>query len=345
MLKKESKSITLYFSYVPVLLLVVLVLGVTSIAGLKSLSTKNTDGSVLSKGSGSGGEDNDDENDNEEEDEDDNKNEDGKENEDGDDKNRDGDKSNDAKTRESITNPNGTTSQIRREIKDDGKVKIEIRTFDSEGNKIKVEKYEGETGEEKSRVTTYDPSGTKLSDLRLETKDGKRLELRVKEGETEFTRIRYDADKNELIVKTDDETGEASSEGRLKVKLDGDDFIVSRKGVDALSKFPISVDDTTGKIFVTTPVGEVELRSMPDTIVQKAKDSNELSEIDSLELSKQVSTNRNDLEYTVSGTKAEKLLGLFTLKIPSSLIYNATTGDFVRNEQTFVTRILSLFTF
>ena len=330
--KKGSESITLYFSYVPVLLLLVLVLSVTSIAGIKSLSTKNTDGSVLSKGSDSEDED----------DKDKEENEDEKESEDNDnDENEDRDEPNDSKTRKLIVNPNGTTSQVRREVEDGGKVKTEIRTFDSNGNKIKVEKYESEDGKEKSRVTTYDISGTKLSDLKLETEDGRKLELRVKEGQTDFTRIRYDNDKNELIVKTN----ESSSESELKVKLEGNDFKVSRKGVGALSKFPISIDDATGKIFVTTPNGEVELKSMPDTIVQKAKDSDELDEIDSLELSKQTNTNQNDLEYTVSGTRTEKLLGLFSLQIPTNLIYDATTGNFVKDEQALVNRILSLFSF
>src|SRR3989338_53272 len=170
--KKGSESITLYFSYVPVLLLLVLVLSVTSIAGIKSLSTKNTDGSVLSKGSDSEDED----------DKDKEENEDEKESEDNDnDENEDRDEPNDSKTRKLIVNPNGTTSQVRREVEDGGKVKTEIRT----------------------------------SDLKLETEDGRKLELRVKEGQTDFTRIRYDNDKNELIVKTN----ESSSESELKVKL------------------------------------------------------------------------------------------------------------------------------
>ena len=348
--EKKSKSLILYFSYLPILFLLALIFGVTSFVGVRSLSTKNTKGSVLSKGSGSDGSDDnkDDGNDDKDKSDDDNK-DDGKDS----DKDNNDDDDNDGvldldedefgssgekqKTKQTITNPDGTTSEVRREVEKDGEIKVEIRTFDAEGNKIMVEKYESGDGEEKSRVKTYDATGTKLSDFRFKTEDGKELELRVKEGDVELQRVKFNVDKNELIVRTGDES-------RIRIRTDQNNFVVSREGANAISKFPISIDDATGEIFVKTPAGDVQLKAMPDTIVQKAQVSDDLDVVEGVELNTQ-DDKASNLEYVVTGTKSEKLLGVFALNIPSSLIYDAQTGEFVRNDQGFVTRILNLFSF
>lgn len=355
--KKTSKSLglTLYSLHLPILL-IMLALGIVSFTSLRSLSVKNESGKVLSEKSGSGGGDDEDkdedkdedENKNEDEDKDDDSNEeddndnDGVENEVDDDDDNDGvmdlDDSNEKqKTEQTVINSDGTTSEIRKEVKKDGETKVEIRTFDAEGNKIMVEKYESDNGKEKSKVKTYDVTGTKLSDFEFETEDGKKLELKVKEGDTELQRVRLNVDKNELIVRAGDES-------RIRIRTSQNNFVVSREGINAVSKFPISVDDATGEVFVKTPAGDVLLKAMPDTIVQKAQASDDLDSVESVGFGTQADVSLN-LEYVVTGTKSEKLFGMFTLNIPSSLIYDAQTGEFVRNDQGVVTRVLDLFSF
>ena len=339
--EKKSKSLILYSSYLPMLLLLVLVLGITSLIGARSLSTKNNEGSVLSKDSDSGSDGGEDENDNDDNDDDSIENEvDDDDDNDGildSDEDKSGNSNEKQKTIQTITNPDGTTSEIKREVKKDGEIKLEIRTFDAEGNKIMVEKFESDGGKEESRVKTYDATGTKLSDFKFKTEDGKELELRIKEGDVELQRVRLNVDKNELVVRTGDES-------RVRIRTDENNFVISREGINAASKFPISIDDATGEIFVKTPAGDVQLKAMPDTIVQKAQASNDLDVVKSVELNSQADKASN-LEYVVTGTKSEKLLGVFTLNIPSSLIYDAATGNFVKNDQSFVTRILNLFSF
>ena len=351
---KSSKflSLTLYSLHLPILL-IILALSIVSFTGLRSLSVKN--GDVLkdsSERNGSGG--GDDENDDEDKNDDDNEgssndDDDGDEieNEVDDDDDNDGvadlddskseNSGKEQKTRQTVVNTDGTTSEIRREVKKDGEIKMEVRTFDAEGNKIMVEKYESGDGKEKSRVKTYDATGTKLSDFRFKTEDGKELELRVKEGDTELQRVKFNVDKNELIVRTGDES-------RVRIRTNKDNFVISREGINAISKFPISVDDATGEVFVKTPAGDIQLKAMPDTIVQKAQASDDLDDVKSLSLNTQ-SDEALNLEYVVTGTKSEKLLGVFALNIPSSLVYDTQTGGFVRNEQGFVTRILDLVSF
>ncbi len=367
--KKVSKSLrpsNLYIS----MLLVALVVGWASVNGIVSLSAKNSSGIVLSENSGSGGggddnggdddsEDEEDESDDDNEDSNDDENEDEVEDEneaedDSDDDGIDGDvdddddndgildldednsgSSNERKTRQTITNPDGTTSQIRTEVKSDGEIKTEVRTFSSEGNKISVEKFESQDGKEKTRIRTFDETGTKLTDFEFETEDGKKLELRLKEGDVELSRVVINQDKHELIVRAEDES-------RIRIRTLRDNFVISREGINALSKFPISIDDATGQIYVKTPAGDVQLNAMPDTIVAKARASDDLDVVNGVSLDTQQDETTN-VEYVVTGTKSEKLLGLFSLKIPSRLSFDAKTGGFLNNDQGFVTRILDLF--
>ena len=256
------------------------------------------------------------------------------------------------KTIERTQNSDGTFTVVKREV-DDDEIKYEVRTYDANGNKIRVEKFESDDDDSKSRVKIYDEFGNKLSDFRLETDDGKELELRLKEGDVELTRVIFDVDKQELVVKSDemdDDTaesgGDEGNENRLRIRLVGDNFILTRQGVDALSRFPMVVDDETGQILVLTPAGEVNLGVMPDSIVEKAESTDDIDEVESLELaSESTSSESAPLEFKLFGTKSERLLGLFNLQIPSTLIYDAETGDFLRSDQPFITKVLDLFSF
>jgi len=365
--KKVSKSLRPSNVYIS-MLLVALVFGWASINDVFSLSAQNRTGVVLSENSGSGGgdddsggndddedddnesdDDNEDDNEDEAEDVDDNENDedsddDGIESEVDDDDDNDGvldlddddsESSNELKTRQTITNPDGTTSQIRTEVKNNGEIKTEVRTFNSEGIKISVEKFESQDGKEKSRLRTFDAIGNKLTDFEFETEDGKKLELRVKEGDVELSRVVINQEKHELIVRAEDES-------RIRIRTLQNNFVISREGINAISKFPISIDDATGQIYVKTPAGDVQLNAMPDTIVAKAQASDDLDVVNGVRLDTQQDETTN-VEYVVTGTKSEKLLGLFSLKIPSRLSFDAKTGGFLKNDQGFVTRILDLF--
>jgi len=341
--QRKRYSVNLYSLLLPILVLAALVIaGTTGKIGFKRPQQEKSD--VLSSGSGNGGDDDEDE-DNEDEDSDEgdsdgNESEDNDSDSDRDDEGNDSedeneleDKDDEDETRETITNPDGTTTEIRRETEGD-ETKVEFRTFDAAGNKIMVEKFESKEGEEKSRVKTYDASGTKLTDLRLETEDGKEIEFRVKEGETELSRVKFDAEDQKLVIRTDDEANS------LIIKTSGNNFVLTRGGINALSNFPITIDDETGQTFVKTPNGNIELKVMPDSIVERAQLAATIVGDEDLELS-----SGDELEYRLAGAKSEKLLGIFQVKIPSQLIYSAETGELLKSEQGFITKVLDLFSF
>ena len=76
---------------------------------------------------------------------------------------------------------------------------------------------------------------------------------------------------------------------------------------------------------------------MPDAIVEKAQSSDDIDEVETLELETE-----DNLEYKLTGTKSGDLLGIFAIQIPSTLVYDADTGEFLRMEdQTILTKLLN----
>lgn len=364
--KHKYQTYTLYSLHIPILLLLIGLVATAGYMGLQATEANSEMGfdkelsAVLGDddkdeddNSGKGSKDKDDDKDDDRDDDKDDDRDDDK----GDDRNTEYKEAayEESKTTERIQNEDGTITIKETETEDDGEIKVEIRTYDANGNKIRVEKYESDEGEEKSRVKVYDEFGNKLSDFRLETEDGKELELKLKEGETELSRVRFDLEKQELVVKTgelesqnsDDSTNEKNEvedNNRIRIRLAGNSFVVTRNGVEALSMFPLTVDDETGDIFVNTPVGLIELNAMPDSIVQRAQLSDDIDDVTSVELG--TSDENTTLEYILVGEKREKLLGLFELQIPVELIYDAESGDFLEaGERSFRTKILELFSF
>jgi hypothetical protein len=239
-------------------------------------------------------------------------------------------------TIETVVNDDGTTSEIKRESS--GKEnKVEIKTFDAQGTLVgtrKVETKEG--GQQEVKVKTYDAFGKALQEMKLKTKEGE-VELKVKKSEGGESKVKYDAEDGVLKIKTADNE---SGKNEFTVRARGENFEIERAGVGVLTNFPMTVDEATGQVLVQTPAGEVALKALPDTIVEKAKMDSGLDEVEDVKLNAD-----NGVKYVVSGAKSEKLLGVFNLRIPTQLAFDATTGDFVASEQSFVNRVLDLFSF
>ena len=257
------------------------------------------------------------------------------------------------KTTERVTNVDGTYSIIEKEI-EGTETKYKVKTYDANNNLIGKGETETKDGETKSESKTYDTNGNTLTEVKLESKDGKKLELKTKQNGTE-SKVKFDAEKQELEIETedneidDDDANELNetenTESKLKIKVVGDSFEISRKGINAQSKFPLVVDETTGAIFVKTPNGEVKLGAMPDTIVEKAKTSSNLDTVDSVELDDSVDETDDTIEFTLTGTKSQNLFGVFEMQIPTTVTYDANTGEFIKSDQTLTNRIIDLFSF
>ena len=236
------------------------------------------------------------------------------------------------KSLERIENPDGTVSFIKREVEGD-KIKIEIKTYNAAGIKIGESKVEIDGDKSESNIKEFDTLGKLLKSLEIKTEDGGELKLKIKEtqdGQMELSKLKYDLIKQELEIKLED--------GNLRIRVEGDNFELIDGASKVLTNFPITADPLTGQIFVTTPKGIVELKQMPDSILEKALAHGGTAEIKDLQSIK-------ELEYRVESESVEKLLGLFPISIPSVGYYDSQTGEIIEEQISLINRILSALSF
>lgn len=191
---------------------------------------------------------------------------------------------NKTKTQERVQNANGTYSMIKTETEGD-KLKIETKTYDAYGKLISEEKHEA--SDEGFESETEDASGNKL-----------------------------------------------------KVRVQNTETLIKREGLTGLNNFPLYIDETDGSVYVDTPKGEVKLGVMPQAIIEKAEENDDIDSVEEIEIESDDTT-----EYSLKVTKVEKLFGVFALEIPSTVYFDAQNGEQVRKEQTFINKVIDFLSF
>ncbi len=251
-----------------------------------------------------------------------------------------------SKEQEIISNQDGTTTEVRRDVKKDGRINVRYITRDVDGNKLEDKRgeYNRGEGEEKVRIKTYDVYGEKLTDVQLKTIDGQTVNLRSSDTEA-GTKVKYDAQHDRLVIRTDGTTFEGdedteSDSSKLTLKASGDIFTLTRSGIGARSDYPMTVDATTGRIEVVTRSGELTLKALPDTIVETAKSQDQIDIVSDMEINED-----SGLKYELTGTKYEKLFGAFTVEIPLILSYSAESGSFMNVQQGLWSKTIDVFSF
>ena len=203
-------------------------------------------------------------------------------------------------------------------------------------------KTETEKGKTETKTTTYDIYGKKLSEIEIKTVDGKMLKVKVKDG-SEVTKAKYNQEEEEMEVEIEDDDAddidEVEPEKIAKIKVEGKNFKVSHMGYGVVANFPMEVDNETGKIYVVTPNGNVELKSMLDVIAAKAKAKYGLDTVEKME----IKVKKNKVVYEIAGQKEDRFLGVFKVKIKTTLNFNPETGGYLSKSQSFWGSILDFF--
>lgn len=246
-------------------------------------------------------------------------------------------------TRTTVNNPDGTRTEITNKV-DGGETRITELTYDQEGNLIMEKKTEQEGAKGEVKTTTYDIYGNKLSQVEMTTLDGQVIKIETDDededgddAEADEVEMKYDARNQRLVIES--ESGE--SESRLVIAVDGETFTITQAGYRAAADFPMTVDEATGDITIQTSVGPIALTALPGTIVQSAIGAGEISVISGTEIEEL----DNKIVYTLTGTKFERLLGIFTVEIPVKVEYDGQTGQFIDSSAPFFSGILDLFSF
>lgn len=188
--------------------------------------------------------------------------------------------------------------------------------------------------------------------VRLEQKNGE-IKMKVENEETgeeqelETKEAPENEEENDLLT-----IKERENENNIKVSTTKDKFIIKRKGVGAVSSFPLSVDLSTNALIVTTPAGERQVAILPDQAVQNMLAQNILSQVATPSVTTSLSTlvqltqaPSGTLEFEIEGTKQEKALGFIPVNIKKTAVVSAQTGALVATRETLQNQLLDLISF
>lgn len=257
------------------------------------------------------------------------------------------------------------------------------------------------TGSSSNKTKTV--SKTKNSETEIVTENGK-TKIKVKNAEGEFEteteenmekikarigglRIEFERDGDKFIAKVKDENGEEVEINdkekedlfdELEDKLEDDDIEIAtgsaelgfvQNGNKVRTNFPLSVNPTTGELFVTTPNGTKVVTILPDVAIQNmiragiltrieeppvppstppegTSSSQEATVLPSVEGAAVELTEVNEEPvYIIRGVKEQQFLGILPVEIKMKTTVSATDGRLVDITQGFLSRILDLLSF
>ena len=253
----------------------------------------------------------------------------------------------------------GGREEVKREEKKAESVKKEmgikrenLKVEVTGGNKPKVE-VKQERRENKAAVEKKQKAReTLLKELEKKTKEGS---LTESQRETMKQRIEVEKKQEEvlrerLINKAEDDKVEVEVENGVKIESVDGELEVEHEGERVRTNLPVVIDVDTKKMKVKSPqtgretevkgVGTVtedlRVRGLIDDLAEN-KTGTPQSELKKNET--------GELVYDLAGTKKEKLFGLLSVDLAKQIEVSAETGEVVKINQTFVSRLLDLFSF
>ncbi len=206
--------------------------------------------------------------------------------------------------------------KVKTKVEDNGTQKIEA---ESTGVHFKFQNTNGET-----KIEAVNDIGEKVSTADAEVK---RLEKSLQ----------------------DKEIAVSSTDGVMEVE---------HNGIRARTNFPLSVDPTTNQLVVTTPAGKKTVAVLPDDAIKNMLANGFLTTIASGSANTsgatssaavagafQMAVHNGTIVYEIQGEKMQKLLGLFPVTTPRTVLVSAQTGQAVAQNQSWLSTLISFLSF
>jgi hypothetical protein len=250
----------------------------------------------------------------------------------------------------SVDSTGNSTNNQKVEIENE-KGKLKIKTKNEQTGFESESESEVEAGKEKTKI--------KLAGIKLEVEqEGDRLVIKFK-------------DENDKEVELE-ATEEAEIIKDAKKELDDDDIQIAtgsaelgftQKGRRVRTNFPLSVNPTTGQLFVTTPSGTKMVAVLPQQAIENMIEAGVLTRTEEPQApptlvgssAAQVLSSgsssivlaelNNQPTYEISGIKEQKMLGIIPVDIKIKTFVSATDGSLVKIQEDFLTRLLDLLSF
>lgn len=250
---------------------------------------------------------------------------------------------------------NKSSSQSSNSSQSSTKVEIE-----KEKNKLKIKTKNEQTGFE---------SETEVEDGKEKTKvkfNGIKIEVE-QEGDKVVTKFKDENGKEAELEATE----EAEILDNLDKKLDDDDIKIAtgsaelgfiQKGRRVRTNFPLSINPSTGELFVTTPSGVKIVTILPQEAVENMINAGVLTRLEeppvpttpestssgvvSVEGAPiEITEANNTPAYVISGVKAQKMLGFIPVDIKIKTYVSTTDGSLIKIQESLFSRILDLLSF
>ncbi len=213
---------------------------------------------------------------------------------------------------------------------------LENEDEDIDENEIESE-IENETDDDsisednESEIETEFEDHTTKEKFKFKLHNGKmEIEMVDKDGQT----LKVVQKDNQLFrIKTSSE----SAETELDFESEGEHFKFTANGVTALTQLPISINEETSSLVVTTPAGEKIVTILPDEALQILRNSLLISSVEKIQLVQ----NGENITFKVNGKKQGKLFGFIPVSADVESEVNAETGEALTVSQPIWFRLLS----
>jgi len=150
-------------------------------------------------------------------------------------------------------------------------------------------------------------------------------------------------DKKEL--KEEQKSFEMETENGDKVHIElspeKTQFEIRNNGVTASIDLPLSVNPSLKKLVVSTADGDKTVELMPDEIINNLKRDKQIEENSKVQINLQVENGQ--LVYHIEAVKHKKLIGIIPVDLTKNISVLDSTGTILSEQETILTKILSLF--
>lgn len=199
-----------------------------------------------------------------------------------------------------------------------------------------------------------------LGKVQFESENG-RTKLHLEQGDS---KLEISNEDGKLSIKAKNENGtelqlqeenalekinEALKDEDVEVGTGSGNLLTIRRGqIEAETHFPLSLDPKTNTLTVTTPAGVKNVTVLPDQAVNNLLRQRFIDRISSQSATGApqniiLGLLNNDPTFQINGVDDQKFLGLFPVGIAKTSFVSAVNGQVVKVDETFLNRLLDLF--
>ena len=184
--------------------------------------------------------------------------------------------------------------------------------------------------------------------IRLDSRGGS-FELENEDGKLKIKAKEKDGRELELESETIDDINDALEEEGISVASASGNRLRIRRGLfEAETHFPLSINPTTNTLTVTTPAGVKDVAVLPDQAVSNLLRLQFIDRIASGSAEENPTGIKlgllgNSPVFQILGSDDQKLFGFIPVSVNKTSFVSAENGNVVKIDETFLNRLLDLF--